>query len=75
MKKVLKAHLYRVEIMTNRNKRLRYLAEVQAVLDEDARRKIIHQTMAENGRVLTIRTTEDRARYPGEKPKRNYGPA
>lgn len=73
MNRTMKLRLYRIEVTNKANKRIRHLAEVKARLDEDARRKIVHQTIIEGGRVHLIEATEDRTRHPGEKAKRHYG--
>lgn len=64
--------LYRVEIRGRDGKIKRHLAEAAASCDECARRKIIHKTLADGGRVVTIYTTDDRSCYPGETAKQVY---
>jgi hypothetical protein len=73
MKQTTKSFLYRIEVTDKKGQRVRHLAEVQGVLDESARRKIIHQTLTEGGQVHSITETSDRSRLPGERVKRHYG--
>ncbi len=66
--------LYRIEVCDNIGECQCCLAEVTADTDEDARRKIIHKTMALGGqaRVKSITPTDDSTCYPGEARKQVY---
>lgn len=73
MKRTLKTFLYRIDVTDKKGERFTHVAEVKSLLDETARRHIIHQTLADGGQVHVIHSTEDASRYPDEKAKKNYG--
>jgi hypothetical protein len=75
MKKTKKTFLYRVDMTDKKKDRFTHLAEVKAVLDETARRHIIHKVMEEGGQVHCIHDTDDNTRQPDERAKKNYGDA
>ena len=68
----VKPFLYRIALTDKNKKDKTYLAEVVADCDENARRKIVHITLAEKGNVHSIIPTDDRSRYTGELPMRTY---
>ncbi len=65
-------YVYRVQITDKKNNSKQYLAHVVSDSDENARRKIIHQTIREEGLVKTIASTVDKARQPGDSRTRYY---
>lgn len=58
--------LYRVEVTDNKGIKKRHVAESKGDCDENARRRIIHNTMEEGGSVQTITATDTKKKQPGD---------
>lgn len=70
--KAQKPLLFRVVARDRRGTEKRFLAEVNDITDENARRKIVHQIFADGGVVQAIIATDDPTTYPSEDAKRKY---
>lgn len=69
----MKTYLYRIEIKNKHGQDIKHLAVVKSEMDENARRKIIHDTIQSGGRVVSISETDDDVKYPGDGKRKDYG--